>query len=404
MRVAAHFSHSVTACREQTLRSSGRFAGRSEYRPLRLRSGRSEAPYVAVGDSDGSTDCCSEPRLLHLKVLGPVGGIAVNLGAILRRRHVAEDVPKDDHAARHFAKSVCEWNSPKVRVLPPESREALAELLAAAVREAYPTAPPSELARQVAAEMAAIGYSKLVPAMPAQQAGEVVRYFEFMPCLNKHVEILQGGDGVRRDPRGDARRFSFGTYTQEEIFAAPHLLETITAPVVLDAVEAFLGARPMLFSLNAYWSFPQPGEPSYGQDFHRDMSHPKFCALFIYLTDTDVGRGAHQYIRGTPSPAALAAMLRSRAIDCDERQFFGLERDGLGFTDLYERHLSFLMETISGPAGTMFLEDPYGTAPWHRADRRAAADGVGPLQRISRAADPSEANRPGDSCEPVSRR
>ena len=129
----------------------------------------------------------------------------MNLGAILRRRHVAEDVPKDGHAARYFAKSVCEWNSPKVRVLPPESREALAELLAAAVREAYPTAPPSELARQVAAEMAAIGYSKLVPAMPAQQAGQVVRYFESMPCLNKHVEILQGRHS--RQPRdGDHLR------------------------------------------------------------------------------------------------------------------------------------------------------------------------------------------------------
>ncbi len=284
----------------------------------------------------------------------------MNLGAILRRRHVPEGMPEDDRAARHFARSVCEWNNPKVRVLPPESRQALAGLLAAAVRGSYPPARLSESATRVAAEMAAIGYSKLIPAMPAEQADETVGYFESLPCLNKHVEMHQGGDGIRRDPRGEARQFSFGTYTQEEIFAAPHLLETVTAPAVLDAVEAFLGARPMLFSLNAYWSFPQPGAPSYGQDFHRDMSHPKFCALFIYLTDTDASRGAHQYIRGTPSPAALSAMLRSRAIDCDERQFFGLDRDGLGFTELYERHLSPLMETISGRAGTMFLEDPYG--------------------------------------------
>ena len=240
------------------------------------------------------------------------------------------------------------------------SREVLASLLAAAVREAYPSAPLSERATQIAAEVTAVGYSKLLAAMPAERAADVVRYFEAIPCLNKHVELIDSDDGIRRDPRGDARQFSFGTYTQSEIFAAPHLLETVTAPPVLDAVEAFLGARPMLFSLNAYWSFPQPGAPSYGQDFHRDISHPKFCVLFLYLTDTDSSRGAHQYIRGTPSPAALAAMLRSLGIDCDERQFFGLERDGLGFTELYERYLSPLMETISGPAGTMFLEDPYG--------------------------------------------
>jgi hypothetical protein len=284
----------------------------------------------------------------------------MNLGTILGRHRVPETVPEDDHAARYFANSVCEWNNPKIRVLPPESREVLAGLLAAAVRQAYPAAPPSEQAKLIADEMTAIGYSRLLPPMPLEQAAETVRYFDSRPCLNKHVETHGGGDGVRRDPRGDARQFSFGTYTQEEIFAAPHLLETVTAPHVLDAVEAFLGARPMLFSLNAYWSFPQPGAPSYGQDFHRDMSHPKFCVLFIYLTDTDASRGAHEYIRGTPSPAALTSMLRAKAIDYDARQFFGLERDGLGFTDLYERHLSPLMETIEGPAGTMFLEDPYG--------------------------------------------
>ena len=284
----------------------------------------------------------------------------MNFSAILRRREIPQSVPEDDRAARRFAKSICEWNNPKVRVLPPEAREALAELLAAAVREGYPRTPPSEQANLIADEVKAIGYSKLLPPMPAKQAGEAVRYFESMPCLNKHVESHGGGDGVRRDPRGNARQFSFGTYTQSEIFSAPHLLETVTAPHVLDAVEAFLGARAMLFSLNAYWSFPQPGAPSYGQDFHRDMSHPKFCVLFIYLTDTDAGHGAHEYIRGTPSPAALASMLQTKGIDYEARKFFGLERDGLGFTELYEQYLSPFMEKIEGPAGTMFLEDPYG--------------------------------------------
>ena len=295
----------------------------------------------------------------------------MNFNAILRRRVAAYDSAADDaRAARHFAGAVCEWNNPVVRTLPPESREALAGLLAAAVREVYPPTPLSEHARQIAAELAAIGYSKSVTPMPPQHAQEVVRYFESIPCLNKHVEVLQGGDGIRRDPQREARQFSFGTYTQEEILAAPHLIETVTSPEILDAVEAFLGARPMLFSLNAYWSFPQPGAPSYGQDFHRDMSHAKFCVLFIYLTDTDADSGAHQYIRGTSSPASLAAMLKTHALDCDEREFFGLPRDGLGYTNLYERHLSPMMNTIVGLAGTMFLEDPYGL---HRGAMPVAA-------------------------------
>jgi hypothetical protein len=309
----------------------------------------------------------------------------MNLGTILGRRQLPESIQEDDRAARLFARSVCEWNNPNVRVLPPESRETLAKLLAAAVRASYPRGPASELATRIAAEIAAVGYSRLLPAMPAEQAAEVVGYFEATPCLNKHVETHGGSDGVRRDPRSDARQFSFGTYTQSEIFAAPRLLETVTAAHVLDAVEAFLGARPMLFSLNAYWSFPQPGEPSHGQDFHRDMSHPKFCVLFIYLTDTDHRRGAHQYIRGTPNPAALSTTLRTSGIACDARQFFGLERDGLGFTELYERHLSPLVETISGPAGTMFLEDPYGL---HRGPVPTAAPRLMAWARYSIFAEP----------------
>lgn len=65
----------------------------------------------------------------------------------------------------------------------------------------------------------------------------------------------ESGDDIRRDVNGPAKDFAFGCYTGEEIFSAPRLVELFTSDVVLDAVESFLGAWPMIFSVNAFSVF-----------------------------------------------------------------------------------------------------------------------------------------------------
>ena len=268
----------------------------------------------------------------------------------------------DRTAVARLAESITRWNHPTIRELGPDARAAIAELIAESVQHAYPSAtPPSRIGQTVKDD----GIAKLGLAITPEQASEVAAYFESRPCLNRHIENAKSGDDIRRDVNGSAKDFAFGCYTSEEIFSAPRLVELFTSDVVLDAVETFLGAWPMIFSVNTYWSFPQTTASRYGQEFHRDKSHPRFCVLFLYLTDTDVDGGPHQYFRGSHDPKRLAGLTGDQAIG-----LFNLPNDGYGLSNEYQEALGPYLETVIGKAGTAFLTDSYGL---HR--------GLGPTKR-----------------------
>jgi hypothetical protein len=155
------------------------------------------------------------------------------------------------------------------------------------------------------------------------------------------------------------RRFSHGCYSRDEVLRSPHLLELFTRGDVLDVVEGFLGARGMLFSVNVFWSFPHD-EPTHGQQFHRDKSHPRFCVLFAYLTEVDDASGAHQYIVATHSPEQLMRVKCDTSLSIPVDEIFGLPNDGRDYDDFYEATLAPLITTLQGPAGMTFFEDAYG--------------------------------------------
>lgn len=266
----------------------------------------------------------------------------------------------DREAAKYLAELMTEWNHPQIRTLDPLGREIIGQVLADAVGRHYPKRPSTPDSEAISGKMREIGYAELGPLLDEGQVAEVVEFFQVRPCYNHHYQAGIEEDGEVKPFTEAAEEFHFGSYSQEDILGAPHLIEAFLRDDILDAVEDFLGARPMLFSVNSFWSFPQDTPPSYGQDFHRDISHPKFCVLFIYLTEATDKTGAHQYIRFTHSLPFLQTYLDSQEELKPVRHFFELPMDGLGFSDLYEDYFSELIETIRGPAGSAILEDTYG--------------------------------------------
>jgi hypothetical protein len=266
----------------------------------------------------------------------------------------------DERAMHTLARAASTWNHPEIRKLPPEARDIVGTVIAEAVNSQYPPSPISAQAQRSAQQMREIGFSFLGQVLDDTQIAEIASYYRNRPCYNLHYEGHIHGDGVARGVDDGASAFHFGSYTKEDILEAPHLINLFLRPDVLDIAESFLGARPMLFSINTYWSFPQNEPPSYGQEFHRDISHPRFCVLFVYLTDAMEKTGAHQYIKKTQSVPILGAHLEARNAKHDARHFFTLPMDGLGYAELYEKELGDLFETIPGKAGTAFFEDTYG--------------------------------------------
>ena len=208
----------------------------------------------------------------------------------------------------------------------------------------------------------AAGYVPLGPLLSPEQADETRAYFERTPCYAAHVAAKS--DGIPRDPNGAAAAHPFGSYMLEEIVSAPHILELANRPDVLALAEAYLGCVPTLYSMNAWWSFPQTKEAErVTQMFHRDLDDFRFLALFVYLTDVDEGNGPHQYIRGSHRPEIVHRYLIDNGRDEDEAD--GLIADlfkGTGYAgrDLYPLHLDRRIDTIAGPAGSAFLADAYG--------------------------------------------
>lgn len=114
--------------------------------------------------------------------------------------------------------------------------------------------------------------------------------------------------------------------------------------------QQYLGCRPVLAHISLFLDRPFAGnfEP---YSYHYDNEGPGFLKFFFYLTDVEVGTGAHYFIAGTqnhtkPAPFSRAAIYREE--------------------DLF-RHYSRNREVVVvGSAGTVLAED---TAGFHRGSK-----------------------------------
>lgn len=129
--------------------------------------------------------------------------------------------------------------------------------------------------------------------------------------------------------------------------------DLIESPVVKRVVidgpfaaiaQDYLGCRPLLSTLTL-WLNPAYAGSNDQFVYHYDNDGPRFLKFFIYLSDMDVGTGAHYFIKGTHGPKKPPAFARSRR--CSEGELlahYGRDREYVA----------------SGPAGMILAEDTMG--------------------------------------------
>jgi hypothetical protein len=133
----------------------------------------------------------------------------------------------------------------------------------------------------------------------------------------------------------------------------------------LHAVAAeYLGAAPKIIATRLWWSFPaaaanQTDLSLASQDsFHFDLDDWKQIKFFFYLTDVDERTGPHIYARGSHArrPLSHQFTLFVGKPDAAIIAAYGAEA----------------LETVTGPAGSGFVEDPFGfhTGSVVQRDRR----------------------------------
>jgi hypothetical protein len=137
--------------------------------------------------------------------------------------------------------------------------------------------------------------------------------------------------------------------------AIPAARAVATDPVVLRTLELYMGYRPIGFDLRVLASFASDVSDdtrrAYGQtiDFHFDVHSYNFVYANYYLSDVDVGSGAHVMVTGSHDDKPARWLLGSaRRTDAEVLGHYGAER----------------VRVIEGPAGTGFLQD---SSCYHKA-------------------------------------
>lgn len=273
----------------------------------------------------------------------------------------------DQAAAIKFATEVLRIHNTDIQAMAPDVRNYIARIAASAIDATFPSAKPGPEATAVFEQLDREGYATLGRMLDDVKVQEVMNHFLRRPVYNAHLyeptnDATGLSDNIARRIGDGAENFGAGAYPLADIMTAPHLLELFTSPLVVETMTAYLGAQPTLFSANVLWSFPgQDLGITHGRSYHRDMSHSRFCVLFLYLTDVDDDSGPHQYIRRSHRVDSMDVQLKNRFPALKANDLFA---SGGRFNDelngFYEALFEKQLDNICGPAGTVFIEDTYG--------------------------------------------
>lgn len=131
----------------------------------------------------------------------------------------------------------------------------------------------------------------------------------------------------------------------------PHLdggpvLRLALDPQIVAVARRYLGAEPILFRTQLYWTLPRPDAAAcldaaaeHGR-FHYDISDSRSVTVFVYLSDVDEECGPHVVLRGTHGRRGLLRGL-SRFITEEE----------------IARRYPGRLHMITGRRGTAWFED-----------------------------------------------
>jgi hypothetical protein len=188
-------------------------------------------------------------------------------------------------------------------------------------------------------ELASTGIAQLGPLLTASQCEDLLTYFKEKPVDDPYRP--SSGSFL---PLSDLRhRHSHVCYHDAtDVLHAPHLLELANRRDVIEIVESYLGCRPTISYLAAWWSYPTELAAQQAENFHRDVDDWRFLKLFVYLTDVDDDSGPHVYVPGSSHDHRLRVIRRYENTEVE--RVFGREN----------------IRQLTGEAGSAFIEDTFG--------------------------------------------
>lgn len=193
------------------------------------------------------------------------------------------------------------------RIMAPGRRRRIADWIASRLP---PAAAPivMEEARSAARELNDAGITMLGQLLAPQACEELRRYFSskqvfdpYREGLPRFLPLEEGG----RHP--DAH---IAHHAAIDVLKAPYLLALANDSRILDIVSQFLGCKPTIGYLAAWWSYATGKGAQQAEFFHRDVDDWRFVKLFIYLTDVGLESGPHVYVKSSSGADMLKEIRR----------------------------------------------------------------------------------------------
>ena len=247
----------------------------------------------------------------------------------------------------------------------PFMRRDIGKILTKSVPKFKPAAPNEE-AVAAANDLQQKGYHKF-DKLPADfGAADVRARLENSPlsnaaALNYQAKLVERNEFLLKDKPSDV---FLASYKVEDVIRCTPLVKLACDPNIVAAIQAYIGCTPTISGFQIWHTFPGYVDIP-AENFHRDRDCFRFIKLFVYLSDVDAGAGPHQYVQLSHNPEALQEYVKSRGMNIDlMRLFKGNSRD-LKLAEI-ESIFGPNVLTITGAAGSAFLEDTYGL---HRGTR-----------------------------------
>lgn len=145
---------------------------------------------------------------------------------------------------------------------------------------------------------------------PMRGIEDTVRYLKAQPDYPGHVKVYSGESNAR-------------CYDMKTVMVAPWFLRYALS--FTSSVAEYLNTPlPRLYSVNAFWTYPDQGHVPEVQNWHTDKDDDNFVALFVYGTDVmDDDDGAHQYTKRDGSIVSIMGRAGTTFIEDPRRHHMG---------------------------------------------------------------------------------
>lgn len=207
------------------------------------------------------------------------------------------------------------------------------------------------------------GCSSLGQCMTNHEVEAILDHLSTKPVLLGHVPGAASEQVDSIDLVGPGSNYA--CYDFLDLWSSPGLIRFAAQDRFLDLAQAYLGCTPTLYSVNAFWSFPNRTPHKASQVFHRDWEDYRSLALFTQLTPVLVPEdGAHYYVETSSDLDKFERTLRDRGIPADQIEALSI-RDENVIAPLAMKLFGDGARRFDGPAGLSFCTDGYGL---HRAE------------------------------------